>query len=230
MKRVLVTEDIYTVGKMVSNLTLPIFTLNNLETVFVPQSLKASVYNPILLEDLSKNFDNLVKSFKNDMLHFDSIYYSLSKTSNLHSLASLIKETSFNDTKVICNATTFSSTNDYEIFNNANVVIVNGNTEEELISLSDKLSDKVSYIISYDVYVSDSKRTVIIFNKDKKESEYIYYKVWKENFTNLPHLFASLFTAYYLNENKVSDAVHLSLKEIAFRFSNLDSNYNFYSL
>ena len=222
MKRILVIDDIISIGKSGASVSLPIFSSLEIECVLVPKSVSYSSFNNTFYQDLSKNFDSYIKGFIDDTIHFDSIYYTLSNFSSYDDLNRLITSSSSNDTLVICNSGKTIPTSD--ILLNANIVIGDEN-------LKDILSSKTHYLISFNKTISNDKRAVSIYDNETKETKYIYYKKWYEEFSSLNDLFSAIVASFYINGIDMENCVKNAIKFITHCFSDTtDPLYNFYGL
>ena len=222
MKRILVIDDIISIGKSGASVSLPIFSSLELESILVPSSVSYSSFNNNFTQNLSKNFDSYITGFSDDMIHFDAIYFTLSKSSSLDKLNSLITSSFSNDTLIICNTRNENPSQDILVFSN----IVIG---EE--ALKDKLSSRTHYLISFNKTISNDKRAVVIFDNETKEAKYIYYKKWYEEFSSLSDLFSAIVSAFYINGMDIEKCVRNAIKFITQCFNDTtDPLYNFYGL
>ena len=220
MKTILTIEDLVSIGKRGESVSNSIFSSFSLEQIFVPQSIKYSPYNDSIYKDLSSSFIDYERSFKEDLIHFDSIYYSLYSTSNLTYLKLFIENVKGNDTKVIANASDIDITKiDSDIFSDTNIVLASskrfkGNNEtilEELISYSNKLNSSVDFIIVIDISISDTKSAIGLFNRAKNEVRFIYYKKWPIRNETSFDIFCSFFTSNILEEESEEKSVRNAL-------------------
>lgn len=232
MKRVLVIDDLYSIGKIGGNISLPIFSSLCLESVLIPQTQKLSSLNPTVLCDLQNNYSKYISYYKDEMIHFDNIFYKVNYDTNLNETLSLINNLSFNDTTLICDNTDSSLLEKEEIYKCANIIILKEEDEEKVRSFSKKLSDKTSYILNYGIKVSEEKKAVAIYNRECKDVKYIYYKRWREDFINIPSLFSYTLAGFYINISDIEKAIRKTLSFITFCFSdyNKDANYSYYAL
>ena len=241
MKRILTIEDLVSIGKRGESVSNSIFSSFSLEQIFVPQNIKYSPYNNCINKDLSSSFIDYEKSFKDDLIHFDSIYYSLYSTSELNALNIFIENVKDNDTKVIANTCDIDITKiDSSIFSQTNIILASsksfkGNNEtilEELISYSKKIDSISDFIIVIDIYISESKSAIALFNREKNEVTFIYYTKWPIKNETSFDIFSSCFTSHLLNEEGIEKAVRntLSFLDKVNVKTLSDKNQTFYGL
>ena len=251
MKKILVIQDLVSVGKAGLSVSIPVLSSMFIEPVAVPLTLQPVSFENSQSIDFSQNFNNYASSFNENMIHFDCIFfnfpdYFLNEEINQ---CCLIDSCQANDTFLavnFCNCKNASLTQalySSAYIKNANLIISKSKAFPGLINSSKADAEVIlsafvkapGKIVIPDYKVSGEKSAVITYDKITGKFSWIYYKNFPgdiSDFAGFWDLFSSILTGAVVNgfslENAGRTAINFIQQCCQDTFNSRD--YNFYGL